>query len=518
MTQSTSLQRAAKGSVLNVAGAGVTAVANFLLALVVARLATEDDAGLFFSAMSLFLVAVSVCQLGTNTGLVYFISGARSRGQLASAGSYMRVAAVPVLAVSVVLAVLLFAFANPVADVLSPDRDEQFADFIRMAALFIPFASLLHLGLSGTRGFGTMVPYAGIDQVARPIIQLGLVGLVLAIGDASDLAWAWPVAFVPLGLVGWAWWRQFSAGPFPEAPANPSELRRPFWAFTAPRALTTVTQVAMQRLDIILVVALADAESAAVYFAATRFLVLGQFGARAVSLGIQPLLGEALAQDDRSDAGAVYQASTSWLVLAAWPLYLVLAVFAETILQVFGDSYASEGADALRILAITMLFATACGLVDMVLTMGGRSMLSFTNAFVAFVAYVGIDLVLIPELGLVGAAYGWAAAILLANVLPLFQVRATMRLHPLGSATRLAVLLAVISYGAIPLLFVAVWGRSFPTMVAALGVATVVYVAAAVRFRSTLQIQVLLGALRSGGRRLGRSVNRRTGDEAIGDD
>lgn len=471
-------------------------MANLALAIVVAQSVSQEDAGVFFSATSLFLVVASVVQLGTNTGLVYFISGSRARGELASSNAYMRAAVRPVMAASVVMGGALFALAEPLGELLSPGRESEFERYAQVMAFFLPCAAVLNLGLSGTRGLGTMTANASIDQVARPAIQFGLVVLALALDGSTQLASYWTVAYLPLGIAAWISWRRLRDGASPLQEPATEPVDRAFWSFTLPRALAGVAQVAIQRLDIVLVGALAGLAEAAIYTAATRFLVLGQTAARAVSMSVQPLLGEALADPDGDDARELYQASTGWLVLITWPIYLVLIGFGPTILDVFGEGYAQDGGRALTILSAAMLVATACGMVDMVLTMAGRSLLNLTNVLVAFGVYLAVDFALITRLGLVGAAIGWAAGILTANLLPLAQVRLAIGLHPFGRATITAMAVSAAAFGAIPTAFRFLWSDSVAVLVPSVVVSVAVYALVVRRLSDVLAVDVLIGALR----------------------
>ena len=77
----------------------------------------------------------------------------------------------------------------------------------------------------------------------------------------------------------------------------------------------------------------------------------------------------------------------------------------------------------------TMLVATACGMVDVVLIMAGKATWNLANVLAAFVVMVGLDLWLIPQLGILGAAIGWSASILVGNLVPLIQVRHALACH-----------------------------------------------------------------------------------------
>jgi O-antigen/teichoic acid export membrane protein len=84
--------------------------------------------------------------------------------------------------------------------------------------------------------------------------------------------------------------------------------------------------------------------------------------------------------------------------------------------------------------------------------MAGRSGLSLANGALALAADIGIDLALIPRLGIIGAAVGWAVAIVLRNALPLVQVRRLLRISAASPGLWWAAGAALLCFGAVPLL------------------------------------------------------------------
>ncbi|WP_068256509.1 lipopolysaccharide biosynthesis protein [Janibacter corallicola] len=492
-----SLRRAARGSILTLTGSAVAAVAGFALTLAITRLSSQDQAGLFFSATSLFLLAIGLARLGTQTSLVYFISRGRSRGRPDLARPYMRTAALPVLLVSVLVGLGLFVGAEALGRWLSPEMSADFARWMRVLAVAVPVAAVANLALAGTQGLGTMKALALVEQVGRPLGQLLLVGVVLVwLGDPGLLPTAWAIVYVPVAAIAWWWWHRLARpAPTEDVGATVRSLTRPFWAFSTPRALAAVTQTAMQRFDIVLVGALAGLAEAAIYTAATRFLVLGQIAGRALSLSIQPLLGEALARHDRAVARSLYQVVTAWLVLGTWPLYLVFINHASWALEIFGDGY-SEAAPALVLLSCVMLVATACGMVDMVLNMAGRSLWNLLNVVVAFGVNLGLDLWLIPQWGFMGAAIGWAAAITTNNLLPLAQVAREPGIHPFGRQTLSAMGTATLLFGVLPAVASAVAGNGHGVSLAVLCLAAALYAVALVLARRHWHLTLLVTAVR----------------------
>jgi len=231
---------------------------------------------------------------------------------------------------------------------------------------------------------------------------------------------------------------------------------------------------------------------AAIYTAATRFLVVGQLGNAALSMAAQPQFTHLFAIGDRRSAGSVYQVTTAWLIILTWPLYLLTVVYGPTVLAVFGRSY-TAGATVMVILGLSMLVATGCGQVDMVLTTTGRTSWSLMNGLTAVAVNVTVDLALIPRYGITGAAIGWAAAIGVTNLVPLLQVAKVVRVHPFGRGTFIACALTTVSFGLVPLGVRWLAGDHLIVSVLAIAAGGAVLAAGLWRFRGPLELAMLPG-------------------------
>jgi O-antigen/teichoic acid export membrane protein len=367
---------------------------------------------------------------------------------------------------------------------------------LRALALVLPLAALSDALLTATRGYRTMRPTVVYERFLRSALQLAGVGglAVIAVrsGQVAGLgswAFAWAAPYLPVVvLAGWALHRTHRSVRAPSpTPAERGALRREFWRFSAPRALASVAQLALQRVDVLLVAALGGLAAAAVYAVAGRFVVLVQFANQGISQAVQPRLAEALATEDRAAANRLYQTATGWLVLTTWPVHLLVITFAPVYLALFGPGYAS-GAPLVVVLACAMLVATGCGMVDMVLAMAGRTSWNLWNVLVALTVTVLLDLLLIPRYGALGAAVALAVAVVVNNVLPLVQVGRAVRLHPFGGGTLTAGALAVACFGIVPQLLVTAFGASWRTLAATLLVAGPAYLVAARRLRTRLAL------------------------------
>jgi O-antigen/teichoic acid export membrane protein len=481
------LSMIARGGVLNLMGAAISAVAGVVLVVVVTRTLPPAEAGVFFTLTSLFLLAQMAARLGTNTGLVYFVARLRSLGRPDLIRTYERVALTPVVGFSLVVAGVLVVWSPELAGLVGSTSDAGRVAVV-LLALLLPVTTLSDALLSATRGHAVMLPTVALERVTRPLLQLGLVVPAVALASLPLLSAAWALPWVLTTLLA-AWWLRHLQRDLP-SPAGTTPDRAPwreFWAFTSPRAVTSLVQLALQRLDIVLIAVLIGPAQAAVYTAATRFLVAGQVTAAAISTAAQPRLAEVLARDDRPAAKAIYQTATGWIVLSTWPLYLLCAVFADAVMTIFGSGYAG-GRSVILVLAGGMLLAEVCGMVDMLLNMAGRTAWTLGNSLLALLVMVGLDVLLIPRLGIMGAAIGWAVALAVNNLLPLTQLLVTLRLHPFGRGTLIAVLLSGTCFGALPVVARLLLPGDPWAALLAIAAGGVLYLLGCARFRSQLAL------------------------------
>ncbi|MEP7089087.1 MAG: oligosaccharide flippase family protein [Nocardioidaceae bacterium] len=432
------LTQVARGGALGLVGAAASAGSGFLLVLVVTNRFPTHTAGLFFTANSAFLLLTAMSTLGAETGLGRFMLRYEAQGRHGDIPPTLRAAMRPTIGYSVVLAVLLLVFAEPVARLIGLDSG-QGPTSLRILAVLVPFATWNTLALAGTRAFGRMRATVLVDQIARPVVQPLLVLLVSLVGASLlGLTFAWAIPYAVAAVTS-AWlFRRFLRRRGTLLHTEPTQdyktLRRAFWSFTWPRSITRISQMAIQRMDIILIAALMSPTDAAVYTAATRFVALGQFGTQAIQQVLQPKFTALIAHHEVESLREVYQVATGWSMAVAWPMYAVIGSAPLAYLGLFGQRYQDDGVATVLLMSLAMLFNVATGAADTLLLMSGRSGLSLFNNLAALALDIGLCLWLIPTMGITGAALAWAAASSSRCLLSVIQTRLTMGISSLGRA------------------------------------------------------------------------------------
>ena len=195
-----------------------------------------------------------------------------------------------------------------------------------------------------------------------------------------------------------------------------------FWEFARPRSLANALQIALERIDVIFVQALLGADAAGVYGALTRYIAAGNFLIFAVAQAVSVTLRRAIAAANFGRAGDILRQTTAWLVLAAWPYFLIVALKPEPLADLLNGAFVAE-AGILSILAVGMMVSAAAGPIDLTLLMLGKPTLSLIGVVVAIVTDIALLFALTPSFGLAGAAVAWSVSVVAQNLLASYFVR-----------------------------------------------------------------------------------------------
>jgi len=448
------LGRLARGGSAGMAGAIVSAVASFLLVVLITHAFDAGTAGELFASSSLFVVLLSVTCLGADVGLGRFVLRYVAAGRLDAVRYCIADAFKIVLVASAGIAVLL-AVSSPFVSGWMGLREHQGSEMLIVFAVALPAATLGSLALSASRAFGAIGPTIVVDRLGRSLLQPLLVaGVALAGAGIVVLTIAWVLPYVLAAFAaGWILLRMVErrAPASSGRPLDAQVIRGEFWSFNWPRAIASLSQIGIQRADIILIGAMISPSAAAVYTAATRFVVLGQFGVQAIQQVLQPQITHLLATDQHEVLKRVFKVSSAWNIAIAWPVYLAIGCAPGVYLSIFGGGFVAQGTTTVVVMMFGMLVAIFSGPVDTVLLMAGRSTVSLVNSLVALTLDLGLCVLLIPRLGISGAAIAWAVAVAVRGTLGYLQVRRSMSISPISKASLTSASASVLCF-ALPML------------------------------------------------------------------
>jgi O-antigen/teichoic acid export membrane protein len=539
----------ARGTVVNVVAMVLGAVLGFGLTVVVSRGLQPGNAGGFFELMAIYSILSYTLMLGADTGLTRWISRARAVGGLPQVRRILFIALGPVLLVGILAAAVMWVSAPEIAHTLLRGMAPAAAVAdVRIIAPVVPLGALSACIIAALRAYGRMWPYLAIEGLGKPITRMGLVLLALYLGlqlRGVVAAWSLPIllGLLAAGFILTHFIRAESpavrhrsaasrlAGmPRQLAPGQEAARYRPkaepgrgsqeepgrhrgragtasaprrklaaeFWRFAGPRSFAGTFQIVVVWLDILLVGALLSRYDAGVYGAVSKLAVVGNFALEGTRLAIGPQISALLARKEHARTADLYQSATRWLMMASWPMYVLFMIFPAVALSLFGHRYATAGSTSLIVLSLAMLISLGTGNVTVVLLMGGKSSWNVINALGALVINVGLNIVLMPRIGILGAAIAWAVSIVLDNVAAVIEVWVLLHLRPFGPGYGLVVGTTVACFGVAGLASRVFLGQTLYALITATVAGVTAFAILAYAGRAPLQLTGLASALLPG--------------------
>jgi len=386
-------------------GAGLTFVAQ----AAIARAFGSAVLGNYLLVMATVNLIAVVMPLGFETTGTYFAAEYRARGEGRLLFGFLRRAYGHVA----VTTLLLLCFGAPVAGLFGVPGRVFAAHWL--PACLLAFSTAL-IFVSGAVLIGLKRPYAGLlaDTIFRPMMVFAgfLIGLVAGADKHFDyLVWGVATGITLVALVQLGFLVQALKSVPATMPPRPDEWRR-WWRFAAPWVAITLATEFFFDLDLLVLSNMLSREELAIFGVCTRFFSLVAFGVGVVYSVTMPDMFESEAKADRigflRKIGEANFVASGLSVL----LFFVVALGAPIALLLFGKSF-QAGAAPLAVLCLALVMRSIFGPTSIVLSVHDRPYATLPAIGLGIVVLVGGNLLLVPAMGLMGAAVAALASITL---------------------------------------------------------------------------------------------------------
>jgi O-antigen/teichoic acid export membrane protein len=284
------------------------------------------------------------------------------------------------------------------------------------------------------------------EDIAQPVAQMALVLLfhrwgmgVLGAAAAATLSFALALTLILryLSRLAPRLWRRSRAEVVPT---------RELVGFALPTALAGTLSLIAMSTDLLLVGYFRSPAETGIYQAAAQISLLFAVLLTSFNVAFSPMIADLHHRGETERLNQLFRTSTRWGLILALPVFIAVLIDPSGLLTlVMGARYA-EGSTAMLILATGQMFNLATGAVGFLLVMSGRQKWWLGATAVAVVVNIALNLVLIPRLGIEGAAIATSVALLGLFGSGLIRVRGVMDLWPYDR-TFVRVVLAAIPAG-----------------------------------------------------------------------
>ena len=391
---------------VRVASAGLL----YLSQIVLARWIGVSEFGAYVLAWTWVLVLGGVSHLGLSMAMVRLLPEYVERGQDALLRGLVRGGRMLALGVGSLVAIIGLG----VIHLFGARIDPQTAHATSLALACLPFYALTDLQDGIGRGRGWMGIALIPPYIVRPLVLLaGMIlaheiGLPMCAVTAAGAAIAATVAAAVLQT----WLVQNRLGQ--EVAAGPCSYDFKAWlTISLPLLVIYGAELVMQNADVILLAMHRPPGEVGMYFAAAKTMALVMFVHYAVGSAAAHRFSALKARGDEAGLQRAVRDSVRWTFLPSLVAALALLALGKPLLRLFSPEF-TVAYPVMAILVVGFLARAAVGPAEFLLNMLGHHSAVAKVAASAALINIGLNVVLIPRFGMLGAAMANAGALVFA--------------------------------------------------------------------------------------------------------
>lgn len=420
------------GAAISFLGVTVTRLAGLGEKVLIARFFDPTRYGQVVLAVSLLSLATVIGSLGLRTGVVRYIPRQDSKdSQLGVVTASVRLTVVA----SVAFAGTLFFTSDVLAGVIFDDT--ELAPLLKIVAIGVPFAVLGQLGASVARGMKDARWKNLIENITFPISRVLLIAGAIFLGfEAVGIAWAYVGGYTLMTLLGAAY--VLIVFGIPHVPnVEYTNLLR----FSLPLLFANGMSFINSSLDTILIGAYLTSDKVGIYGAAYPLARLVFIPLSIVGVIYSPIISDLQSSDRPQEISKIYAIVARWVVILASPGVAMLIIEPEIFLNfVFGSDYAT-GSAAVVVLVIGFFYHVSLGINGSTLKMLGHSDFFLFSTVINAILNIGLNVWLIPQIGIVGAAIATTVSYAIGNSLISVRLYRDYRITPFTTENILSYLI-----------------------------------------------------------------------------
>ena len=441
---SDSLRKIARGTGVALAGTFLALALGFVIRIIIARFGSDAEYGIYSLAIVVMTFATTLVSLGLPDGVARYIAYFRGKGETAKVGGIISFSLQLAAAASIIISIALFFSAEYMASNIfhSPDL----ATALKVIAIGIPFFTLINILVSIFRGFDRMEPQAYFQYVLFNFLFLLLVGVAVLLHlSFAAIFYTYVIALVLtfIALLIYTVKKLPQTITFFNAKSGEG-IRKELLLFALPLLVTALLATIILWLDTLLLGYYKTPEVVGLYNAARP---MSQFVAEPLALMLliyTPVATGLYSKNLVSELRRTYTISTKWIMSLTLPFFLVLCLFPEAVLNLFFGPAYTAAAPALRILSIGFIIGNLFGPNQSILLAMGESRFILWSTLAAVISSVTLNFVLIPPLGIEGAAIALAVSIILVKGIMAVKAYLLCRAQPMNKNLLKPVIASVI--------------------------------------------------------------------------
>jgi O-antigen/teichoic acid export membrane protein len=408
-----------RGSSLLLIGRFLSLGVNFGIQIMIVRYLSKADYGAFAYALSIVSVGASIVSFGLDRSITRFIPIYEEDGEFDKLWGTIVMVVGTILSLSFAIVLLVYGLEGWLTGTLVSDR--QAVSLLLIMIFLTPIQALDGLLVGMFAVFSKPRAIFFRRNVLAPALRLTVV-LLLVLGEAGVEFLA--AGYVAAGAVGIALYTfmlfrtlrqnglidRFRIGQV-KIPA------REVFGFTVPLLASDLLFVTVHTSDVLLLGHYRGSVEVAEFRVVWPAAQLNQIVMGSFTLLFTPVAARLFARKDYKGISDLYWQTALWIAVLSFPIFALTFSLAQPLTStLFGVRY-EDSATYLTLLSLAYYFNAALGFNGLTLKVFGKVRFIVVISILAAIVNIGLNLLLIPRYGALGAAIGTASTLIAHNVM-----------------------------------------------------------------------------------------------------
>jgi O-antigen/teichoic acid export membrane protein len=402
------LKKISKGSKIIFLGMALTVIINYVFRIVISKLG-KAEYGLYSLGFATIEVAAIISLIGLHIGGVRYISLFKAKGEKLKAERVIRSEIKIVAIVSVVVAFLLYIFAEKISTIFF--HEPGLTPILKLFIFALPFYSLSQICISIMLAYQHIKKMVIIGDLLQGLAKIILTVILILLGyKIAGVILAVILSFILIFIYSYSYIRKM---------VNFKWIKEKIdWEvvyFSIPLMISSIALVIMKWADSFMIGYFLNIEQVGIYNVAVPTALLLTVFIRPLHLIFYPVITEIVAL--KKSIKHIHKTVVRWVLAINIPLALILIIFSKKIIIfLFGQEYATA-ALTLSILAFFYFLDSIMILNKALLSIFKKTKEMAVIVVFALIINIILNWFLIPLWGIIGAAIATGSSILIIQIL-----------------------------------------------------------------------------------------------------
>jgi len=418
-------RKAVRGAMYVFVNTIIASLIAYVTRMALARNMAPDEFGLFFSVWTFVAFFLFFTDLGLAQALAKFIAEFKASEDLHKVKTSIVSTTIFLFVNSAVLGLALYASSNFLAD--NYFKNPYAADLLKLFFIYVLARAVVIAMRNTFMGLQKMFTYSLFESV-KNIATLIIIFVLFQLGYGI---------FTPMYayIGGWIVLIIIFAIPFIKSfplkhkIQNLTGMTKKLFLFGIPLVFTGIGERVVGYISTIMLTYFATLTEVGIYNVVFPSALIFMFFSNSIGTIALPMTSELWAKKDKKRISDGLGLFYKYAFLITIPFIFAIFIFAKMFITLFfGEAYAT-GALAFQILLIGVLFFIVAQINNSVLAGIGKPREITKNIIVAALTNIVLNLILIPNYGMNGAAISTAASYVIVLVLSTLKIRKFVGIH-----------------------------------------------------------------------------------------